>query len=94
MDSVLSTKLTQSGQTTVPVEVRRRCGIEDGGCVYWIEENGRTYVSSVPVSDPPLAIHSAEEFWQGIAESEAQYAKGLSQDALDVYHALKEKHGL
>lgn len=94
MDSILSTKLTKTGQTTVPVEVRRRCGIEDGGRVYWIEEEGRTYISAVPVSDPPLAIHSAEEFWEGIAKSEAQYAEGHAHSAYDAYHELREKYGL
>lgn len=92
MDSVLSTKLTQSGQTTVPVEVRKRCGIPDGGRVYWIEEDGRTYISATP--EPPLTVHSAEEFWNRIAESEGQYAKGRFLDAEDASSLLRKRHGL
>lgn len=92
MESVLSTKLTKAGQTTVPVEVRKRCGIEEGGRVYWIEEGGRTYISAIP--EPPLTVRSAEEFWERIAESESQYADGRSISAREASRALREKYGL
>ena len=92
MDSVMSTRLTSSGQTTVPVEIRRRCGIEDGGRVYWIEDGGRTYISASP--ETPLTLRSAEEFWSRIAESEAEFAEGKFTDARAASAALRAEHGL
>ena len=84
MEAVLSTKLTKGGQTTLPVSIRRMLGIEDEGRVYWIVEGERAYVSATP-AEPPLTIHSGEEFWERIAVAEKQIASGETLDAREAY---------
>ena len=92
MEAVLSTKLTKGGQTTLPVAIRRMLGIEDEGRVYWILEGDRAYVSATP-AEPPLAIHSAEEFWERIAVAEEQIAAGKTVDAREALERVKAEYG-
>lgn len=93
MEAVLSTKLTKGGQTTLPVSIRRMLGIEDEGRVYWIIEGDRAYVSATP-TEPPLTIHSAEEFWERIAVADAQIAAGQTMDAREALAKVRAEHGL
>lgn len=93
MGAVLSTKLTKGGQTTLPVAIRRMLGIEDEGRVYWIMEGDRAYVSATP-AEPPLTIHSAEEFWERIAVAEEQIAAGKTHDARKALERVKAEYGL
>ena len=92
MEAILSTKLTKGGQTTLPVAIRRMLGIEDDGRVYWIVEGDRAYVSAVP-AEPPLSIHSADEFWERIAVAEEQIAAGRTYDARKALESVKAEYG-
>lgn len=92
MVTMMSTKLTKGGQTTVPKEVRTALGIEDGARVYWSFDGRRAWVSATP--GDPLEVTSEEHFRSRLAEAEADVAAGRVRDARDVARDLGMRHGL
>lgn len=92
MVTMMSTKLTKGGQTTVPKELRTALGIEDGARVYWSLDGRRAWVSATP--GDPLEVASEEYFRSRLAEAEADVAAGRVRDAHDVARDLGMRHGL
>ena len=92
MVTMMSTKLTKGGQTTVPKEVRTALGIADGARVYWSFDGRRAWVSATPVD--PLEVTDAEDFHARLAEAEEARAAGRVRDAGAVSAELREKYGL
>lgn len=92
MATMMSTKLTKGGQTTVPKEIRTALGIEDEGRVYWGFEDGVAYVFAEP--QLPNAITSREQFWAGVEAAEAALDAGAGSGAADVSARLRARHGL
>ncbi|MGN0072661.1 MAG: AbrB/MazE/SpoVT family DNA-binding domain-containing protein [Coriobacteriales bacterium] len=92
MTTMMSTKLTKGGQTTVPKEIRTALGIEDGGRVYWGFENGVAYIFSEP--QLPNTVTSHKQFWAGIEAAEAALDAGAGSDANAVSARLKTKYGI
>lgn len=93
MPEMLSTKLTKSGQTTIPAEVRKQCNIEDESRVYWVMDGDRAYISANPAM-PPLVLGSEDEFWQRIKEAEADFANGNYENADVVIDRVWQTFGL
>lgn len=92
MATMLSTKLTKGGQTTVPKEVREALGIGDEARVWWRLEDGRAVVSAErPV---PCEVASPEEFWEGVGVALRDVDAGRVRDAGDVSRKLRARHGL
>lgn len=92
MTTMMSTKLTKGGQTTVPKEIRTALGIEDEGRVYWGFENGVAYVFADP--QLPNAVTSREQFWAGVEAAESALDAGAGSDASNVSARLRAKYGL
>ena len=65
MVTMMSTKMTKAGQTTVPKEIRTALGIADDSRVYWFWDGENAYIASTP--SPLPEVTSAKEFWRGIA---------------------------
>ena len=92
MVTMMSTKLTKGGQTTVPKEVRTALGIADGARVYWSFDGRRAWVSATPTD--PLEVTSEEDFYARLAEAEEARAAGHVRDARAVSAELKARCGL
>ena len=90
--TMMSTKLTKGGQTTVPKEVRSALGIADGARVYWTFDGTRAWVSAAP--SHPLDVADEAEFRARIAEAEAAVSAGHVRPAAAVSADLRERHGL
>lgn len=92
MVTMMSTKLTKGGQTTVPKEVRTALGIADGARVYWSFDGRRAWVSATPTD--PLEVTSEEDFYGRLAEAEADVVAGRAMDAGVVSAGLRARYGL
>jgi len=70
MGMIRNAKVTEKGQVTIPVEIRRLLGIDEGGPVTFREENGVVIIQSakkpslrelVAGFDPERHRHAPEE---------------------------------
>jgi len=78
------TRVTRKGQITVPVEVRRALGLQQGDCVAVLLEDGRVRLERRPsvvartagmlkTARPPLSPEQEqEEFERGVAQDVRQ----------------------
>ncbi|MDR0883304.1 MAG: AbrB/MazE/SpoVT family DNA-binding domain-containing protein [Oscillospiraceae bacterium] len=58
-------RLSQSGQITVPAEIRRKLNLNAGDkLLFWEKENGEILVGNAAV----MAIYKAQEAFRGVAE--------------------------
>ncbi len=73
-------KVTSKGQVTIPVEIRKKLGIKDGGKVLFVEEAGRIYMTNSSMD----AFRGAQRAFAGEAER-----VGLKNDD-DVMAMIKE----
>ena len=73
-------KITSKGQITLPINVRRRLNLQDGGKVAFIEQGG----SYTIVNPLRLAIQNAQKAFEGEAER-----LGLNTEE-DVVRLVKE----
>lgn len=92
MVTMMSTKLTRSGQTTVPKEIRDSLGIGAEARVYWMFDGTRAWVSAEPAM--PLSIASEQDFYDRLAEAESSIAEGKVRSASDISHELRERYHL
>lgn len=90
MVTMMSTKMTKGGQTTVPKEIRRSLGIADDARVYWTFDGSRAWVSAAPAM--PLEVAGAGDFRDRLAEAEdavAVVAAGRVRDASVISGELR-----
>lgn len=90
--AMMSTKLTKGGQTTVPKEIRTALGIGDEGRVYWFLDGQKAYV--LADVQMPNAVTDVDQFWDGIAQSEASVAAGHAKPAHEASAAIRERYEL
>lgn len=70
MVSMMSTKVTKAGQTSVPKEIRTALGIVENTRVYWFWDGERAYISALPTGAP--TVKTKDEFFEGLKEAEEQ----------------------
>ena len=92
MVTMMSTKMTKAGQTTVPKEIRTALGIADDSRVYWFWDGEHAYIAPTP--SPLPEISTAEDFWQGIVDAERQAEAGHVSPADEVIAEMRSKYGL
>ena len=73
-------KITSKGQVTIPIDIRRRYGLQEGNKVLFIEEGDRVYM----VNSTLNALREAQQAFEGAAEE-----AGLSNED-DVIKMMKE----
>ena len=92
MTTMISTKITKGGQTTVPREIRDALGIAESSRVYWTFDGTRATLSAeLPL---PNEVHTEEEFWEGIELAMRDVADGRTRDAQGLAADLRAKYGL
>ena len=92
MVTMMSTKLTKGGQTTVPKELRSALGIADGARVYWTYDGRRAWVSATPTD--PIEVTGEDDFRGRLAEAEDDAAAGRVRGAREVASELGARYGL
>ena len=73
-------KVTSKGQITIPIDIRRKLGIQEGSKVLFIEDAGRIYIANSSME----ALREAQKAFRGEAER-----VGL-QSEKDVVDMIKE----
>lgn len=73
-------KVTSNGQVTIPVEIRKKLGINNGDKVLFMEESGRIYM----LNSSMIALREAQKEFAGEADR-----LGLKDDD-DVMKMIKE----
>lgn len=91
MKKLYSTKLTKSGQTTIPREIRDAMGLEIDAEVYWSFDGEKAYISLTPPN--PLDVSSAEDFWSRMAESQKAIEQGQVFPADEFLSQLRQYDG-
>ena len=89
MATMMSTKMTKGGQTTVPKEIRARLGIADDARVYWSLDGDRAWLSA-----DPLEVSSTEELMARIELGRAQAREGRVTDSDEVIADIARRYGL
>lgn len=92
MSTMISTKVTKGGQTTVPKEIRDALGVEEGSRMYWSFDGTRAVLSSEPFL--PNEVVSDEEFWRGIEAAMRDVEEGRTQSAASISAKLRDQYGL
>ena len=92
MATVLSTKMTKGGQTTVPREIRQKLGITENSRVYWTYDGSRAVLTAEPVL--PNEVASDDEFWDGIELAMQNVRAGKLRDACSLSADVRGRLGL
>jgi AbrB family looped-hinge helix DNA binding protein len=77
-------KITSKGQITIPIDVRRKMNLQDGGKVIFIEQNGRYYVENAAL----VAINRIQESFAGEAE---RVGLKTEDDVLDMVKKVRHE---
>lgn len=90
--AVAVSRLTQSGQITLPKEIRKILGVSPRQEVAFLSDGKRVEIVAVP--ENPLTLHSKEEFWDDIAKSEEDIKAGRVHDANEALEKIGQRYGL
>jgi antitoxin PrlF len=82
---IAHSKLTSQGQISVPVEVRRRLGLEAGSIIEWIEDDGRVVVR-------PAGRHSSEDIHKALFPHGPPKAVQVKDMKDGIAKAIRERH--
>jgi len=76
--------ITTRGQITLPIAVRKKLNVREGGKVIFLEENGRVVIENAGM----IALKEAQEGMRGVAES-----LGIKdeQDVIDMLKEVRQK---
>lgn len=89
MPTMMATRLTKGGQTTIPKEIRSALGIEDSSRVYWTLDDGRAMLTAEPPI--PNEVHNEDEFWKGIELAMEDVAAGRVHEASELSARLRKR---
>jgi bifunctional DNA-binding transcriptional regulator/antitoxin component of YhaV-PrlF toxin-antitoxin module len=92
MATMMSTKMTKGGQTTVPREIRAGLGIGPESRVYWTFDGTRAILTAEPIL--PNEVASEGEFWDGIELALRDVRAGRLQDARALSDDIRGRLGL
>lgn len=88
-----SSTISSKGQVTVPIEVRRRLGLQSGDRVEFIEENGRTVLQPVRGETNPFEKWvGALSYFSSVNEINEWVAEMRSdEETEDSPHRMKDR---
>lgn len=92
MPTMLSTKVTAGGQTTVPRQIREALGIREGERVYWVFDGKSAKLTAEPPI--PNEVSSDDDFWQGIEVALQDVESGRVSSARGLSDDIRAKYGL
>lgn len=77
-------KVTSKGQTTIPIDIRRRLGVKEGDKILFIEEQGKI----VMMNSSMEALRKAQAAFAGEAE---RLGLNDEQDVADLVNELRRE---
>ena len=81
-------KLSEKGQITIPVSIRRQLNLKSGDKVIFYEEDGRFYVEN----EAAIAFYRAQERFSGVAkEAGFESPEDLQSYISEIHKELREK---
>ena len=92
MATMMSTKMTKGGQTTVPREIKVGLGIGPESRVYWSFDGTRAILTAEPIL--PNEVASESEFWDGIELAMRDARVDRLQDAHALSTGIRERLSL
>lgn len=84
--------VTQSGQITLPKEIRNILGVKPHDQVALVSDGTRVELVAVP--EDPLTLHDRGELWDRLAVARNDVAEGRTSPAGALTSAMREKYGL
>lgn len=84
--------ITQSGQITLPKEIRSILGVKARDQVAMVSDGKRVELVAVP--DDPLTLHEAGELWEHLATARNDIRDGRTSPAGALVASMREKYGL
>ncbi len=77
-------KITARGQITIPVEIRKKLGVQEGDKVIFLEENGRIIIGNAAMA----ALKLAQNAFKGEAE---RVGLENEQDVVDLVKDIRRE---
>ena len=77
-------KVTSKGQITIPIDIRRRHGLQEGSKVLFMEEGNKVYL----MNSTMVALREAQAEFQGVAEEAGIYGES---DVVDMMKDFRKK---
>ena len=77
-------KVTSKGQITIPIDIRRRHGLQEGSKVLFMEEGNKVYL----MNSTMVALREAQAEFQGVAEEVGLYGEA---DVVDMMKDFRKK---
>lgn len=84
--------ITQTGQITLPKNIREVLGVGIKDQVALLSDGKRVEVVAVPAD--PLTLGSEEEFRARVAQADEDYRKGKAHRAAELTERLRAQYGL
>lgn len=77
-------KVTSKGQITIPIDIRRRHGLQEGSKVLFMEEGNKVYL----MNSTMVALREAQAEFKGVAEEAGIYGES---DVVDMMKDFRKK---
>ena len=77
-------KISNRGQITIPVAIRRKLGVKDGDKVIFLEENGRIFMDNSIM----IALKKAQDAFAGEAD---RLGLKTEQDVVDMIKEVRKE---
>ena len=77
-------KVTSKGQITIPIDIRKRHGLQEGSKVLFMEEGNKVYL----MNSTMVALREAQAEFKGVAEEAGIYAES---DVVDMMKDFRKK---
>ena len=77
-------KVTSKGQITIPIDIRKRFGFQEGNKVLFVEDGNRVYLMNSTMN----ALKEAQKAFEGEAEKAGLYSE---EDVIQMMKEFREE---
>ena len=77
-------KVTSKGQITIPIDIRKRFGFQEGNKVLFVEDGNKIYLLNSTMS----ALKEAQKAFEGAAEEAGLYSE---EDVIQMMKEFREE---
>lgn len=80
-------KITSKGQVTIPIDIRRRYGLQEGNKVVFVEEGDKVYLLNSTLN----ALREAQKAFEGSAEEAGLFCE---EDVIEMMKEFRKERTL